>query len=169
VGCQCICQSPVPSGPNRSRNLGVGYPQTPRRYCRRTRRTTCQLPPSNHCPTTFENARKELDDLYSNSPAGGIPDGDCQGTAIVSPGTAITSIKAKLTHLFGWQGKAFDAKNGRLVNKILLTGHQAIAAEVYKDKSWYDNRSASSLTTPRLLWSPNGSATRFGSARRIRI
>jgi hypothetical protein len=42
--------------------------------------------------------------------------------------------------VFGWQGKVFDAKHGTLVNKILMTGSHAIAAQVYKDKSWYDDK-----------------------------
>ena len=52
----------------------------------------------------------------------------------------MTEIKAKLLHVFGWQGKIFDAKHGTLVNKILMTGSHAIAAQVYKDKSWYDDK-----------------------------
>ena len=85
-------------------------------------------------------SQNELDDLYTRSPAGDIPDGDCEGTVIVAPGTVITPIKAKLMHLFGWQGKVFDKAKGRLVNKILPLGHHAIRAEVYKDKSWYDGK-----------------------------
>ena len=95
-------------------------------------------------PVTVQQLLKmsqdELDALYTNSPAGDIPDGDCEGTIIVAPGTVIAPIKAKLMHLFGWQGKVFDAKEGRLVNKILPTGHHAIAAEVYKGESWYDGK-----------------------------
>src|SRR5215510_453862 len=85
-------------------------------------------------------SQKDLDELFKNSPAGDIPDGHCEGTVIVAPGTVLTPIKAKLTHLIGWQGKVFDRKNGRLVNKILPQGRHAIVAEVYKDKSWYDGK-----------------------------
>ena len=91
-------------------------------------------------PELLKMSQDELDELYTSSPAGDIPDGDCQGTVIVSPGSVMTPIKAKLMHLFGWQGKVFDKKKGRLVNKILPQGHHAIAAEVYKDKSWYDGK-----------------------------
>src|SRR5215468_6655854 len=91
-------------------------------------------------PELLKMSQDELDELYTSSPAGDIPDGDCQGTVIVSPGTVMTPIKAKLMHLFGWQGKVFDKKKGRLVNKILPMGHHAIVAEVYKDKSWYDDK-----------------------------
>jgi hypothetical protein len=85
-------------------------------------------------------SQKELDDLFRNSPAGDIPDGDCQGTVIIAPGTLITPIQAKLLHIFGWQGKVFDAKRGTLINKVLVTGSHAVAAQVYKDKSWYDGK-----------------------------
>jgi len=91
-------------------------------------------------PQLLKMSQDELDELFASSPAGDIPDGDCEGTVIVAPGTVITPIKAKLMHLFGWQGKVFDKKKGRLVNKILPAGRHAIAAEVYKDKSWYDGK-----------------------------
>ena len=91
-------------------------------------------------PNLMKMSQKELDELYKNSPAGDIPDGDCEGTVIVAPGTVLTPIKAKLMHLIGWQGKVFDKKNGRLVNKILPQGRHAIVADVYKDKSWYDGK-----------------------------
>ena len=85
-------------------------------------------------------SQDELDALFTNSPSGDIPDGDCDGTVMVAPGTVLAPINAKLIHLFGWQGKVFDKKNGRLVNKILPQGHHAIVAEVYKDKSLYDGK-----------------------------
>jgi hypothetical protein len=96
--------------------------------------------PAFTVPQLLKMSQKELDDLFTNSPAGDIPDGDSQGTVIVSPGTVTTAIKAKLMHVFGWQGKIFDAKHGTLVNKVLMTGTHAIAAQVYKDRSWYDNK-----------------------------
>src|SRR5215472_394905 len=111
-------------------------------------------------PKLLKMSQNELDDLYTNSPSGDIPDGDCEGTIIVAPGTVITPIKAKLMHLFGWQGKVFDKKKGRLVNKILPLGHHAIRAEVYKDKSWYDGKeciaidySKTSLVANWIRWS----------------
>src|SRR5262245_65632750 len=61
-------------------------------------------------PRLLKMSQNELDDLYTNSPSGDIPDGDCEGTIIVAPRTVITPIKAKLMHLFGWQGKVFDKK-----------------------------------------------------------
>jgi hypothetical protein len=83
-------------------------------------------------------SKDQLDDLFKNSPAGPIPDGEAKGTAIIAPGTELTGVAAKLVHLFTWQGKVFDAKRGVLRNKILPLGHKAIVAEVYKDKSRFD-------------------------------
>ena len=107
-------------------------------------------------PHLLKMSQKELDNLFANSPAGDIPDGDCQGTAIVAPGTAVTAVQAKLMHVFGWQGKVFDAKRGTLINKILMTGSHAVAAQVYKDKSWYDGKECIvidySKTTLILKW-----------------
>jgi hypothetical protein len=82
----------------------------------------------------------ELDELFKSSPAGPIPNGGAEGTAIIAPGTELTGIAAKLVHLFTWQGKVFDAKHGTLRNKILPLGHKAIVAEVYHDKSWFDGQ-----------------------------
>jgi len=83
-------------------------------------------------------SKAQLDELFKNSPAGPIPNGEAEGTAIVAPGTEVTGVAAKLIHLFSWPGKVFDAKRGVLRNKMLPLEHKAIVAEVYKDKSWFD-------------------------------
>jgi hypothetical protein len=80
----------------------------------------------------------ELDDIFRQSPAGTLPDGEGEGTAIIAPGTAISDEIARFVHLFTWKGKVFDAAKGELRNKILPLGHKAIVARVYKDKSWFD-------------------------------
>ena len=66
--------------------------------------------------------------------------GTVKARSSVAPESVMTETKAKLMHIFGWQGKVFDAKHGTVVNKILVTGTHAIAAQVYKDKSWYDEK-----------------------------
>jgi hypothetical protein len=83
-------------------------------------------------------SQTQLDELFTNSPAGDIPDGDANGTAIVAPGTKYTHELATLINHFAWQGKVFDSKSGTLKNKILPFGLNAIIARVYKDKSWLD-------------------------------
>jgi hypothetical protein len=83
---------------------------------------------------------KQLDDLFSSSPAGDIPNGEAQGTAILAPGTKFSPEIASLINIFGWQGKTFDAAHGTLTNRILAFGLNAIVAQVYKDKSWFDGK-----------------------------
>jgi hypothetical protein len=85
-------------------------------------------------------SQTELDDLFTNSPAGPIPDGAAEGTAIIAPGTVFTSDIAKFVNVFGWQGKTFDAAHGVLRNRILPMGLNAIVAEVYKAPSWLDQK-----------------------------
>jgi hypothetical protein len=83
---------------------------------------------------------EQLDDLFRDSAAGEIPNGEGEGTAIVRPGSTIAPRIAKFVHLFNWKGKVFDRAKGQLVNMILPLGHHAIVADVYKDKSWLDQK-----------------------------
>src|ERR1700751_1784232 len=85
-------------------------------------------------------SQQELDSLFASSPAGDIPNGEAEGTAIIAPGTEFSLEIAKLINTFGWQGKTFDAAPGTLRNRILAFGLNAIVAEVYKAASWFDNK-----------------------------
>nr|WP_315224623.1 hypothetical protein [uncultured Albidiferax sp.] len=85
-------------------------------------------------------SQTELDDLFRASPAGDIPNGSAEGTAIIAPGTKYTQSIAHLINLFGWQGKVFDAQKGVLKNKVLVFGFEAVLAKVYKDASWLDGK-----------------------------
>ena len=91
-------------------------------------------------PQLLSMSQKDLDDLFSGSPSGDIPNGEAQGTAIIAPGTTFSSEIASLINIFGWQGKTFDAEHGTLKNRILAFGLNAIVAEVYKAPSWFDNK-----------------------------
>lgn len=82
----------------------------------------------------------QLDELFSKSPAGEIPDGEAKGTAIIAPGTKFSKEIAELINHFAWQGKTFDAKRGVLLNRILPFGLNAIIAKVYKSPSWLDQK-----------------------------
>jgi hypothetical protein len=82
----------------------------------------------------------ELDDLFSKSPPGDIPDGEGKGTALIAEGTKFTKEIAEFINHFAWQGKIFDAKTGFLKNKILPLGVAAIIAKVYKGDSWFDGK-----------------------------
>ena len=85
-------------------------------------------------------SQSDLDNLFSSSPAGDIPNGEAQGTAIIAPGTTFSQEIASLINTFGWQGKNFDGAHGTLRNRILAFGLNAIVAEVYKGQSWFDSK-----------------------------
>ena len=88
----------------------------------------------------LQMSNAQLDDLFSSSTAGEIPDGPAKGTAIIAPGTKFSAEIAELINLFVWQGKTFDAKKGVLRNRILALGLNAIVATVYKGPSWFDKK-----------------------------
>jgi hypothetical protein len=85
-------------------------------------------------------SQKELDDLFSSSPAGDIPNGEAHGTAILAQGTVFSQEIASIINIFAWQGKTFDAAHGTLTNRISAFGVNAIVAQVYKAPSWFDNK-----------------------------
>jgi hypothetical protein len=85
-------------------------------------------------------SQQDLDSLFSSSPAGDIPNGEAQGTAIIARGTIFSREIASLINIFGWQGKTFDAAHGTLTNRILAAGLNGIVAQVYKADSWFDNK-----------------------------
>ena len=91
-------------------------------------------------PQLLEMSQTELDDLFMNSPAGDIPDGETQGTAIIPPGSTYNASIAEFISHFAWQGKTFDARKGVLRNRILPFGLNAIIARVYKGPSWLDGK-----------------------------
>jgi hypothetical protein len=91
-------------------------------------------------PQLLQMSNQQLDQLFSGSPAGNIPDGVAKGTAIVANGTQFSSDIAEFVNLFVWEGKTFDASKGLLRNRILGFGLNAIIAKVYKAPSWFDNQ-----------------------------
>lgn len=91
-------------------------------------------------PQLLLMSNAQLDQLFSDSPAGDIPEGSAKGTAIIAPDTTYSCDIAELISVFAWQGKTFDATRGVLRNKILPIGLNAIVATVYKDKSWLDQK-----------------------------
>jgi hypothetical protein len=85
-------------------------------------------------------SQAQLDELFRSSPAGDIPNGPANGTAIIAPDTRYSAAIAEIINHFGWQGKVFDAANGTLKNRILAFGVEAIIAKVYKGPSWLDGK-----------------------------
>ena len=75
-------------------------------------------------PQLLTMSQAQLDELFTNSLPGDIPDGEGKGTAIVAPGTTYTQEIAEFISHFAWQGKVFDAQKGVLKNKILPFGLQ---------------------------------------------
>jgi hypothetical protein len=91
-------------------------------------------------PQLLSMSQKDLDDLFSSSPSGDIPNGEAEGTAIIAPATVFSPEIASLINIFTWKGKTFDAAHGTLRNRILAFGLDAIVAEVYKTASWFDSK-----------------------------
>jgi hypothetical protein len=88
---------------------------------------------------------EKLDNIFRNAPAGAIPTGQGEGTAIIAPGTAVSDTVAKFVHIFTWKGKVFepdpvDPQRATLKNRLLLLGTKAIVAEVYRNTSWLDGK-----------------------------
>jgi hypothetical protein len=88
----------------------------------------------------LQMSQAQLDELFTSSAAGEIPNGEAEGTAIVAPGTTYSLEIASLINHFAWQGKTFDAAKGLLKNRILAFGLNAIIAKVYKAPSWLDDK-----------------------------
>ena len=82
----------------------------------------------------------DLDKLFSQSPAGDIPDGPAEGTALIDPGSKFEPELDAFVKLALWKGKVFNKQDGTLKNKITPVGFKAITAKVYKGASWFDNK-----------------------------
>jgi hypothetical protein len=91
-------------------------------------------------PQLLKMSQAELDELFTKSTTGEIPNGEAAGTAIVAPGSTYTAEVASWINHFAWQGKVFDAQNGQLKNRILPFGLNAIIAKVSKAPSWLDGK-----------------------------
>src|SRR6202045_4174272 len=91
-------------------------------------------------PDLLKMSQAQLDELFTNSPTGDIPNGEGKGTAIIAPGTTSNQDIAELINHFARQGKIFDASKGVLRNEILPFGLRAIIAKVYKAPSGLDGK-----------------------------
>jgi len=90
-------------------------------------------------------SEQQLDDIFRNSPAGAIPNGQGEGEAIIAPGAAISHPIAGFIHIFTWKGKVFepdpaDPQRAILKNRLFFCGIEAIAAQVYRGASWLDEK-----------------------------
>ena len=83
----------------------------------------------------------ELDDLFRQSSAGEIPDGDADGKVLVgSDNDDVSDHVAWIAKTLAWKGKVFSREKGDLKNKILPFGIKAVRAKVYKEASWFDGK-----------------------------
>ena len=118
-------------------------------------------------------SQKQLDDLFSSSPAGDIPNGEANGTAIIAPDTAFSPEIAELISIFGWKGKTFDAAHGTLTNRILAFGLNAIVGKSIRRRAGSTARNVSYWTTRRRRSWPTSTrrnpADRPGNVLRHRV
>jgi hypothetical protein len=77
----------------------------------------------------------ELEALYRQGQAVGVPPGRVRGTALLAPGARRNEAMATGTRLV-WQGKVFEAGGGVAVNRFF--GLPVVRAQVYQETSWYD-------------------------------
>ena len=91
-------------------------------------------------PDLLKMSQAQLDELFTNSPTGDIPNGEGKGTAIIAPGTTYSQDIAEVINHFAWQGKIFDSQKGVLRNLILPLGLRAIIARIYRAPSWLDGK-----------------------------
>jgi hypothetical protein len=80
----------------------------------------------------------QVDQLFRDGEVTQIPDGQAEGTAIIWPGSPTEPIVERLVHKIAWQGKVVSAEDRSLKNRISPVGVRAIAADVYKGRSWFD-------------------------------
>ena len=85
-------------------------------------------------------SKAELDELFTNSPSGPIPEGDTMGTVIANPGTFLAKVNATGAKWIAWQGKVFSPPTQDLKNKVTPFRVQSIRAQVYKEPSWVDGK-----------------------------
>jgi hypothetical protein len=84
--------------------------------------------------------RADLDALFARAAAGPLPDGEYRGALILPLDAAPLRGAAALVGSFAWRGKVFDAKAGRVTNRVLPFGVRAVAAGVRKAPSKLDGR-----------------------------
>src|SRR5687768_17426879 len=91
----------------------------------RTRNRRQEVEMAYDIEQVIKMSEDELDQLFSASESGEIPDGEAKGTAIIAPGTSYNHAVSQIINYFAWQGKIFDAKSGTLKNEITPFGLHA--------------------------------------------
>jgi hypothetical protein len=112
-----------------------------------TKRQTTKRPAARTSAKRLDAAKllkmnqRQLDELFSSSPAGATPEGVADGTVIACAGTPAAKALAPLLGL-AWKGKVFYPAKHDLVNRILPIGVRAVRAKVYRDHSLFDGKDA---------------------------
>jgi len=89
--------------------------------------------------------RRELDELFSNSPSGDVPVGRGRGTVLFATGTRLSRPAARAAYAIAWKGKVFAPSGASLKNLITPFGIPAIEAAVYPERSWFDDKDCTVL------------------------
>ncbi len=79
----------------------------------------------------------QLNAIYQQGVAAGIPEGPIKGTAILSPGTKRTRALSRGARLM-WQGKVIEHGQTTAVNRFF--GVPIIRGQLYSGTSWLDGR-----------------------------
>lgn len=91
----------------------------------------------------------DLDRLFRDSKPGPVPRGRADGLFILLPGTPLTRPLARFIETVLWKGKRVDAARGRLVNRVLPFGLEAVPAQIYHETSRFDGRPCLTLDYSR--------------------
>jgi hypothetical protein len=81
----------------------------------------------------------ELESVYRQGTAVGIPAGRIRGTALLAPGTRRARVLSRSARLL-WQGKVFEQGQSTAVNRFF--GFRVIRGQVYQGQSWLDGQPA---------------------------
>lgn len=93
-----------------------------------------------------------LDQLFRDSPAGPVPDGNMRGTVLAWPGKRLAKLLAPLIYLIAWQGKVVNRRETLLRNKITPLRLRLIKAKLSHDDSWVDQGECVLLNYSRTSW-----------------
>ncbi|MEV6113581.1 hypothetical protein AB0L59_13960 [Streptomyces sp. NPDC052109] len=81
-----------------------------------------------------------LEELFRKSPAGEVPHGPMEGTAIFpQAGTAVARLFAGLVNVFVWRGEVFSPE-GYLSNRLTPLDILCAVAQVGPGQSWLDDQ-----------------------------
>ncbi|MER7985527.1 hypothetical protein ABTY53_08015 [Streptomyces noursei] len=81
-----------------------------------------------------------LEEVFRASPAGEVPRGPMEGTAILGAGTGLAGPIAALVRLAVWRGKVFSPEGGYLSNRLGAFDTLAVLARVAPGPSLLDEQ-----------------------------